>query len=117
VRVAWGVFGFLLAWAVGGQAAEIERLGPTTSGEFRRRWAATEVTCGSEDLVEMRAFKLELDPAGRARAEAMRAAWRDCRWKAMRAMGEPGFGDADRRTLGEGSVGAAGSRSESLAAR
>jgi hypothetical protein len=59
----------------------------TTSGEFRRWWAATEVTCGSEDLVERRAFTLELDSAGRDRAEAMRAAWRDCRWKAMRPMG------------------------------
>ncbi len=83
----------------------------TTTSEYRRRWAATDATCGSEDLVERRAFTVELDPSARGRAEAMRAGWVDCRWKAMRAMAAMGKpGDADRRTLDDGAAGAPGTR-------
>ena len=68
------------------QIATLASLYGVTSGEYRRRWARRETTCGSEDLLERQIFTLELNPGAPDRAEKMRSAWNDCRWKAM---GEP----------------------------
>ena len=68
------------------QIATLARLYGVTSGEYRRRWQATQTLCGSEDLLERQIFTLDLNPGAPDRAEKMRSAWRDCRWKAM---GEP----------------------------
>ncbi len=68
------------------QIATLARLYGVTSGEYRRRWADTQTTCGSEGLLERQIFTLDLNPGAPDRAEKMHSAWRDCRWKAM---GEP----------------------------
>ena len=65
------------------QIATLASLYRVTSGEYRRRWAGTQTTCGSEDLLERQIFTLELNPGAADRAEKMRSAWNDCRWEAM----------------------------------
>jgi hypothetical protein len=54
-----------------------------TSSELRRRFAETQVVCGTEELVDRQVATLELDPLGSARAWGLWGAWCDCRWKAM----------------------------------
>ena len=68
------------------QIATLASLYGVASDEYRRRWAETRTTCGSEDLLERQVFTLELNPGAADRAEKMRSAWNDCRWAAM---GEP----------------------------
>ena len=63
-------------------AAQARRYG-LTSSELRRRFAETQVVCGTEELVDRQVATLELDPLGSARAWALWGAWCDCRWRAM----------------------------------
>ncbi|HYN02131.1 MAG TPA: hypothetical protein VE359_06785 [Vicinamibacteria bacterium] len=65
-------------------AAQARRYG-LTSSELRRRFAETQVACGTEELVNRQVVTLELDPLGAARAWGLWGAWSDCRWKAMGA--------------------------------
>jgi hypothetical protein len=70
-------------------AARARRYG-LTSSEFRRRFAGTQVACGSEELVTRQVVTLELDPLGAVRAWRLWGDWYDCRWKALgEAAGAP----------------------------
>lgn len=63
-------------------AAQARRYG-LTSGELRRRFAETQVACGTEERVNRQVVTLELDPLGSSRASALWGDWYECRWKAM----------------------------------
>jgi len=70
-------------------AAQARRYG-LTSSELLRRFAETQVACGTEERVNRQVATLELDPLGSSRASALWGDWYECRWRAMgRRAGRP----------------------------